>query len=915
MTAADLAKLVKVVRRRGEWYDGLCVGHDDHAASLSFCDGDVRVILTCRAGCSDERIAAALGITIADLFFEPARRRDGAARRGPGRLTLDVFAEAKGLPRDFLLEHGVLQGERGLRITYRLPDGTLAPRQRRRTALSAKDGSSWDGPKGAALVPYGLHRLDEAREKGELVLVEGETDALTAWFHHVPCLGIPGADLAKLLEAEHLRAVERVYVLKEPDRGGDTFAGGIAARLATHGWPGEAFALVLPVKDLNDLHRSAGPDFASQLQAAKDCAAPLALDVSAGEVRIVDDSLSWPAPSPVPSELALVPAFDVDRMMPRCFAPWVADIADRTQCPADFVGMATLVATGAVVGRSITIRPKQHDDWAVVPNLWGIAIGRPGIMKTPALQEALRPLGRLVAEAREDHKARMADHDFALAEAQARRELARKDLKKALEKGAATDALREAFKETLPQAPTERRYLVNDATVEKLGELLNENPNGLLLFRDELVGWVRTMDREGHENDRAFFCEAWNGTGSYTYDRIGRGTTHIAAVCLSILGGMTPGPLHAYLREAFAHGASDDGLIQRFQLMVYPDVAMEWRNVDRWPETAAKRRAFDTFKELARLDLELLQAHRPEQNGGGLPFLRFTPEAQAGFDAWRAELERRLRAVDEHPVVISHLAKYRSLMPSLALLFHLVECVDRGVGGPVSLDAEERAVMWCAYLEAHARRVYESVTASRRMAAAALAGKLHAGKLPSLFRARDVLQADAGVAHGARPDPDRDHGGRDAALRRQGQPRRWPGSRERGGHAEQLCAAVDPTGRSLRECRTRREMAMTPVALLEHPLVRAAMAAYQLEVRHVVAAAITSDGAVVIVTAGSRKVRWRPGATVAPLSAGDPGEVKVCEIHGPTGRISPGAPGARAASPRDAASGRARGGETRSGTP
>lgn len=108
---------------------------------------------------------------------------------------------------------------------------------------------------------------------------------------------------------------------------------------------------------------------------------------------------------------------------------------------------------------------------------------------------------------------------------------------------------------------------------------------------------------------------------------------------------------------------------------------------------------------------------------------------------------------------------------------------------------------------------------------------------------------------------------------------------------------------------------MTPVALLEHPLVRAAMAAYQLEVRHVVAAAITSDGAVVIVTAGSRKVRWRPGATVAPLSAGDPGEVKVCEIHGPTGRISPGAPGARAASPRDAASGRARGGETRSGTP
>ncbi len=69
--------------------------------------------------------------------------------------------------------------------------------------------------------------------------------------------------------------------------------------------------------------------------------------------------------------------------------------------------------------------------------------------------------------------------------------------------------------------------VVNDATVEKLGELLNQNPNGLLLFRDELSGFLRLMDRPGHENDRGFYCEAWNGTGAYTYDRFGRGTLRI----------------------------------------------------------------------------------------------------------------------------------------------------------------------------------------------------------------------------------------------------------------------------------------------------------------------------------------------------------------------------------------------------
>ena len=72
--------------------------------------------------------------------------------------------------------------------------------------------------------------------------------------------------------------------------------------------------------------------------------------------------------------------------------------------------------------------------------------------------------------------------------------------------------------------PVAKRYLVNDTTVEKLGELLNHHPNGLLLFRDELSGWLHTMDRPGHENYRAFYCEAWNGTSGYTYDRIGRGT-------------------------------------------------------------------------------------------------------------------------------------------------------------------------------------------------------------------------------------------------------------------------------------------------------------------------------------------------------------------------------------------------------
>src|SRR5260370_425583 len=124
-----------------------------------------------------------------------------------------------------------------------------------------------------------------------------------------------------------------------------------------------------------------------------------------------------------------------------------------------------------------------------------------------------------------------------LAEQKARRHDLARRLRDAVAGEEPTEAPREPVEAARPESPpVEQRYLVNDTTVEKLGELLNHHPNGLLLFRDALSGFLHTMDRAGHENDRAFYCEAWNGTGAYTYDRIGRGTLDILAASLSVPG-------------------------------------------------------------------------------------------------------------------------------------------------------------------------------------------------------------------------------------------------------------------------------------------------------------------------------------------------------------------------------------------
>jgi len=444
---------------------------------------------------------------------------------------------------------------------------------------------------------------------------------------------------------------------------------------------------------------------------------------------------AWNELQPLPDLLPPVEAFDYE-LLPTSLRPWVLDIAERMQCPPDYPAVAAVIGLASIVGRKVGIRPKRFDDWLVVPNLWGAAIGRPGLMKTPALQEPLNPLKRLEIDAKKRHQDAMKAHETAMLIEEERRKVQKKAIGKALQTGSDPTHLAEELVDSAKDPPARRRYLVNDATVEKLGEILAQNPFGVLMFRDELNGFLKTQEKEGHENARAFYLESWNGTGRYTYDRIGRGTIDIEAAIVSILGCIQPGPWGEYLRNAIKSGSGDDGLAQRFQLAVWPDSPTTWRNVDRWPDTPARTTAYAVYQRLDELDPPSIGADRDEKDAAGIPFLRFSPEAQETFDRWREQLELRLRNDDEHPTVESHLAKFRSLIPSLALLFHLAE----GGTGPVSTEGLERAIAWGHYLESHARRLYSQAIDADAVAAHALAAHICKRRIGPVFALRDLYR-------------------------------------------------------------------------------------------------------------------------------------------------------------------------------
>jgi hypothetical protein len=379
-----------------------------------------------------------------------------------------------------------------------------------------------------------------------------------------------------------------------------------------------------------------------------------------------------------------------------------------------------------VVGRRLGIRPKRYDDWLVVPNVWGTIVGSPGLLKSPALKEALAPMDALIARAVEERKERLEEYEAEQEICEARREWYASEKKKLAKKGDMV-ALQEFIEgnrpEDEPEPPRERRYRTEDTTTEKLGELLNENPNGLMVFRDELVGFLRNLDRYGREGDRQFYLEAWNGDQSFSVDRIGRGSLRVEALCLSILGGIQPGPLSRYVHEAGQGTADDDGLLPRFGMLVWPDPPKDWQNVDRSPDREAKGEVVEVFEFVDDL-------RHDEPKDASIPYLRFDAEAQDVFDAWRSELERELRSGELSPAMEAHKSKYRSLFPALALL---IEIADRAAVGEVPQRVTElsavRAREWLSYLEGHATRLYRSAARPEMRSARELLMKLKAGEV------------------------------------------------------------------------------------------------------------------------------------------------------------------------------------------
>jgi hypothetical protein len=374
----------------------------------------------------------------------------------------------------------------------------------------------------------------------------------------------------------------------------------------------------------------------------------------------------WEDPVPL-SELPEAESFPLN-VFPAQVKVFVEAVSYALACPNDFAATAVLALAGSAIGASRAVQIKEG--WRERACIYLATVGNPGTAKTHVLEAVAAPVYAEQATRYADYRLRM-------------------------------KAWKNSGRDGEP--PELTTAFVGDVTTEKLASILEKNPRGVALIRDELSGWVCGMDQykaQGRGTDRQFFLSSWSGT-SFRYDRVGREETIIVPhPFVSVVGGIPPALLNRL------RGRRDiwDGFIDRI-LFSYPNPfpARE----ERWGSVSddVKQSWSKVLAHLWAFQMELVseQPSRPQ-------LVRLTSDARHEWVEFTRWLAHEMNREDLADPIKGHLPKFKSYGARLALIIH---CIRQACGEVQEKDVDgddmSRAAALVEYFYSHVQKVHAAL--------------------------------------------------------------------------------------------------------------------------------------------------------------------------------------------------------------
>ncbi len=410
---------------------------------------------------------------------------------------------------------------------------------------------------------------------------------------------------------------------------------------------------------------------------------------------------------------------------------WIEAAAEAKGCPVDFVAMPLLASAGTIVAN--VRRASPWPGWVEPPIIWVANVGLPSSGKSPGSDAIIDLVSLLERELDADFDERRHRDLGVREECKARRTIWEAEVKTAVKKGLPPPNPPKDV--DAPPPPRRKRLITNNCTTEQLAQISAANERGLIVFRDELAGWVGQMDKYGGNGaDRAAYIEAFGGR-PHIVDRVKDGASiRVPYFSVGIIGGIQPDRLATML----LHG-DDDGLVARI-LFSWPEPRKPIRP-HRSPDNEAALGALRWLLPLAQEQLG------PDMKGPRI--LPFHPDAADCLQEWREQVAAMEPGAAG--LFLSWLGKLPGLAVRLALVLELLWWSARTFGGmeepaQVSASAVDAAVkLIVSYFVPMARRTFgeAALPQSDRDATTLARWLLAQAPVPGIINARELRHADA----------------------------------------------------------------------------------------------------------------------------------------------------------------------------
>lgn len=693
-TVARLEAKGYTVKKSGGTYRSPCPAHGGEDLNLAFTLGENgRPVFTCHShNCSYEEIMEALGMKTEES--KPTKRTAFGKTVHPTfekAVSASAFgAGIRGKP-DAVYRYDNLDGSENMSILRWNTDNGKQTRPVSKVDVGYIAGTHPDAAYPIYRLPKIARHLKSCVKTARIYVCEGEKATDAAVLVGLPAttsaLGSQNAaksDWSVLDQVAHERKLKlEIVILPDNDNPGHQYADSLVGIFSK--FKSKSTVKIVSLADFPEItgiesFPEAG-DFHDLLElldgkTSEDICGMIEKMVGETESgrKTADGSLEW---EPFPVDL-----------LPKSIARLCRESAQAKNIEPVYVGINALAAVASMIGSAYKIELKS--DWREPAIMWTCLVADSGSGKSPGLDSAIEPLRTLQIEA--DHE--YDNNETLYAAEKELYDLDYDDWKRSRKKQP------NLLPPAQPSVPMPETLLVDDATLEAIAEVLENNPFGILVVKDELAGWLRSFDcyrTGGSGKDLPAWLSIHGGRMLRINRKTGKKVIRADNPAVSVCGGVQPPILQRIISEN--EDFFDSGLTARILFAMPPDKPSYWTEVETSDEAMTEyENIFRTLKCWRKVD----GAPTPEN-----PFIvRLSPEAKDLFVRfYNSNVDER---TDLNSEMKAMWAKFAGYAARLALVIHLVERIEDGASMEMLPgDVMQRAIRLVLWFKREAARIME----------------------------------------------------------------------------------------------------------------------------------------------------------------------------------------------------------------